>query len=186
MRYEELDMRTWDRQETPGWDRAPDWDMGHQNWTGATGRGHTRGQEPLSHPPASFIHYSHQENCPHPTPCVTRPGTCCDPPGKLGYFLEGGFRFTFPPSRKNCCPHVALLLDLGPFLAKMLHFPGKIPLGGAGGVLEPQRNDGFPSFPHQDLGSSTVLPGERKLMGFKHMKEKGLEKHSPLFFKERS
>lgn len=55
-----------------------------------------------------------------------------------------------------------------------------------GGVLEPQRNDGFLSFPHQDLGSSTVLPGERKLMGFKHMKEKGLEKHSPLFFKERS
>lgn len=68
----------------------------------------------------------------------------------------------------------------------MPHFPGKIPPGGAGEALETKRNGGFPSFPHQDLGRSTVLPEEGKLMGFKDMKDKGLEKYSPLFYKERS
>lgn len=146
MGYEELDMRNWDRDRRHWAGRghgAPGWDMGDQDWTGATGKGHTRGQEPPSRPPAPFIPYYHRENHPHPTPVGTPPGTYCDPPGKSGYFLEGGFGSTippvFPPSGRNCCPHAALPLDLGSFPAKAPHFPGKIPPSGAGGVLEPPK-----------------------------------------------
>lgn len=48
-------------------------DMGHQDWTGATERGHMRGQEPPSHHPAPFICYSHQENCAHSNLCRDTP-----------------------------------------------------------------------------------------------------------------
>lgn len=51
-----------------------------------------------------------------------------------------------------------------------------------GGVLEPQRKGGFPPFPYEVLGRSAVLPREGKLMHFKNMEDKGLEKYSPLFF----
>lgn len=158
------------------------WDMGHRDGTGATERGQRRGQEPPNHHPAPlYLLFPPGKLCPwHPLQghSQAHAGTLLE---NWDISWKGGFGFPlFPPSRKNCCPHVAL----GPFLAKMLHFPGKKSLRRGG--LEPQRNGGFPSCPQQDLGRSIVLPGEGKLMGFKGMKEKGLEKHSPLFLKDRA
>lgn len=156
--------------------------MGLQTGTPELDRSHREGtyEGPGATPQLPLFIIPTGKTIPIPPPAGTHPGTCCDPPGKLGYFLEGGFGFTIPSSR-NCCPHVALPLDLGPFLAKPLHLPGKIPLGGARGILlEPQRNGGVLPFPLQVLGRSIVVPGEGKLMGFKDMKEKGLEKHSSL------
>lgn len=43
-----------------------------------------------------------------------------------------------------------------------------------------------PPPPPQVLKGSIVLPREGKLVGFKDVTQKGLEKHSLLFFKEKS
>lgn len=180
MGYEELDMRTQDRdrRQRGRWGSrlgqgTPELDRSH--WEGTyQGPGATP-QPPLFVIPTGNI-------VPIPPPVGTHPGTSCDPPGKPGYFLEGGFGFTIPSLWEELLPSCGSVAESGTFPGKNCCICQEKSLWVEPGGLEPQRNGGVTSFPHQILGRSIVVPGEAKLMGFKDMKEKGLEKYSPLFF----
>lgn len=117
-------------------DGVPDWDMGHQNWTGATGRGHRRGQE--SRPSPLYLLFPLETLSPsHPLRghIQAQAVTLLE---NWGISWKVALDLQFPPSGRNCCPHVAPSLDLGPFLAKIAAFARKNPSGWSQGGWSPR------------------------------------------------